>query len=159
VGAAVSKKPKGGHGERFVQLFHSMLKLPVWKTMSPAAKALLLEVLQRHNGSNNGEISYSVREAQEAGVMTKNTAARAFRELQERGFLRVGRPSCFSLKTATGLGINRCGTRATEWRITWLKGANGESPSRDYLDWQPAAHPRRNTEKKRSAKLYEFPRS
>ena len=49
--------------ERWVGLPHYMLKAPAWRSMTPNAKALLIDVWQRYNGTNNGEIGYSVREA------------------------------------------------------------------------------------------------
>jgi hypothetical protein len=137
-----SHKPGKPNTERHIQLNHSVLRLEVWKTMDAYAKALLIEVQLRYNGENNGEISYSVREAQEAGVMSKNTAARAFKELCRRGFLRPGRRSNFNLKTlASGHGINRVGSRAQEWWITYLPGPSSagrrQPPTRDYLNWRP----------------------
>jgi hypothetical protein len=61
--------------DRFIRLPHYMLKSPAWKLLSPNAKALLLEVWARHNGVNNGEISYAVREAAAIG-MHHSTASR-----------------------------------------------------------------------------------
>jgi hypothetical protein len=116
-----------------------MLKLPVWKTMTPSAKALLIEVLERYNGINNGSISYSCRAAQDAGVLSKNTASKAFAELRHRGFLRPGRKSNFQWKAtpSSGRGANRLGSRAQEWWITFVPGPNGEKPTMEYLNWQP----------------------
>jgi hypothetical protein len=67
---------------RFILLPHVMLKSPAWKSLSPNARALLLEVWARHN--DNGEISYAVREADAIG-MHHSTASRAFDELVEKG--------------------------------------------------------------------------
>lgn len=131
------KPPKSSNGRHF-RLHHSMTSLPVFKTMAPIAKALLLEILERHNGVNNGAISYSCREAEQAGVMNADTAVKAFEMLQERGFLRVARESSFDLKTTpSGNGISRTGSRAREWRITFLPGLNGEKPTMDFLAWEP----------------------
>jgi hypothetical protein len=136
------KRPKSGSDARHFRMYHAITAMPVWKTMEPIAKALFLEVLERNNGINNGTIGYSVREAEEAGVMDADTAVKAFRILQERGFLRVGRDSHFTTKVlANGHGINRTGTRAREWRITFLPGPNDEKPTLDFLRWEPANPP------------------
>ena len=69
------------HGERFVSLTHDMLKSEAWRLMSPQAKAVYLELCRRFNGRNNGEISYSVREAEHIGL-AKSIAARALASLE-----------------------------------------------------------------------------
>ena len=108
---------------RFVGLPHYLLKSSAWLTMTPNAKALLIEVWRRHNGSNNGEISYAVREASEIGL-SSSTAARAFTELVDRGFLRVRRQSRFALKTK----------EARTWELT-AEPCNEKPASKDFMRW------------------------
>jgi hypothetical protein len=76
------RKPRESY-ERFVALPHYMLRSPAWKTLPADAKALLIAVWERHNGMNNGEISYSVREAKEIGL-SKSVTARMGTERSER---------------------------------------------------------------------------
>ncbi len=109
--------------ERFVALPHYLLRSQAWLTLAPAAKALLIQVWSRHNGMNNGEIAFSVREAADIGL-TKSVAARAFRELVERGFLSVGRESTFNLKTK----------EARTWRLT-AEQTTTEAATRDFMRW------------------------
>src|SRR4051794_6489831 len=90
------RKFKGG-ADRFVALPHYLLKSPAWLTLPGDAAKLLLDVWKRHNGMNNGEISYGVREAEEIG-MAKSVSARMFKVLVERGFLVVTRDSAFRIK-------------------------------------------------------------
>jgi hypothetical protein len=111
--------------DRFVLLPHYMLKSSAWKSLSPNAKALLLEVWVRHNGFNNGEISYAVREAEAIG-MHHSTASRAFDELIEKNFLRVTRDSAFHVKTR----------HARLWEIT-AEGCDGKPASKDFMRWSP----------------------
>jgi hypothetical protein len=94
----MAKRHSNGSAERFVALHHWMLKSPAWRALSPNGKAVLLHVWERHNGSNNGQIVYGVREAKVIGL-TPHPAARALAELVELGFLRVTRSSSFDLKT------------------------------------------------------------
>jgi hypothetical protein len=91
---------------RHVRLKHYLLNSQAWMTMPEAACKLLLDVWKRHNGVNNGEISYGCREAQQIGLH-RATAARMFDILIERGFLVVIRESTFGRKK-----ISRT------WRIT-----------------------------------------
>jgi hypothetical protein len=124
--------------ERFVRLEHWMLKSPAWMTLPPDAKAIWLHVAMRFNGSNNGYISYAIREAEEIDL-SKDRAARALDALIERGFLVVTRASGFSVK-------NRL---AREFRLTHLPhGPHQTEPaSRDFAFWSPAAktkHSRKN---------------
>jgi hypothetical protein len=99
-----------------------MLNSAAWKTMKPDAKALLIAVWQRHNGTNNGTISYATREAADIGL-SNSAAARAFRELIERGFLRVAKESRFSQTKM-----------AREWTITAEK-VGDERPTNDFMRW------------------------
>lgn len=117
-----------GHrsGERFVALPHWLLRSPAWRALSPNAKAVLLHIWERHNGSNNGQIVYAVREAADIGV-SRPTAARALSELIDLGFLRVTRSSSFTLKTK----------EAREWALT-AEPLDGRSPTKDFMKWVPA---------------------
>lgn len=131
-----SKRPKRAkanatgrnNGEPFIGLFRHMTRSPAWRRLSPNAKALLLQVWERHNGANNGQISYSVREAEEEIGMKKNTAARALQECVDKGFLKVRRQSSFNLKTK----------EAREWEIT-AERCDGRVASKDFMRWSPDA--------------------
>jgi hypothetical protein len=116
------KRHDKGH-QRFIALNHYMLKSPAWKTLPPNAKALLLSVWERHNGSNNGQISYSVREAEEIGL-SKDQAGRAIEELIERGFIVCTRASAFSVKTRA----------ARLWRLT-AEASTGHPATKDFMRW------------------------
>lgn len=128
-----------GGGERFILLPHFMLNCPAWKTLSPNAKALLLDVWTRHNGMNNGEIGYSVREAEEIGL-SKDQAGRAFKELVERGFLKVRRSSAFTLRTK----------EARTWELTGERF--GDNPATKDFMWWGARSPQRDREATRKNK-------
>jgi hypothetical protein len=125
----MSDKRRTKSYQRFVLLPHWMLKCPAWKTLRPRAAKLLIAVWARHNGSNNGEISFSVREAMEIGI-SSSPAAEDFAELVERGFLVVSRQAAFTLKTK----------EARTWRLTAEpSGLNQEHPAtKDFMRWTPA---------------------
>lgn len=76
-------------GRNFVMLRHDMMDSPAWRSLSPNARCVWMEVMRRYNGSNNGDIALSCREASELCNIGKDTAARAFKELQDAGFIKV----------------------------------------------------------------------
>src|SRR5580704_17317845 len=119
----MSRPRRHRSGERFVLLPHWMLKSSAWRALSPNAKAVLLHLWERHNGSNNGDIVYAVREAKEVGV-GKSNAAIALGELVERGFLRVRRDSAFNMKTK----------EARTWTLT-AEPVDGRPATREFMFW------------------------
>ena len=79
-----------------------------------------------YNGSNNGRIALSVRMAAQRCRTAKDTAARAFSDLQERGFIECVTPGAFSLKKR----------HATEWRLTHVScNVIGALPSKLFMRW------------------------
>jgi hypothetical protein len=111
--------------DRFVLLPHWMLKSEAWKTLPSDAKAILIDVWMRHNGSNNGEITYATREAEKIGI-SNSQAARMFKILLTRGFLEVTRNSSFDLKTRE----SRC------WRLT-AERCRDKPPTKEFMTWRP----------------------
>lgn len=109
--------------ERWVGLQHWMLKSTAWQLLSPNAVKVLIAVWQRYNGINNGEISYSCREAEVIGLH-RNTACRALEELVDSGFLKVARDSAFTVKSNT----------ARLWTITALPMLGSTTPTREFMD-------------------------
>ena len=73
---------------RHVRLYHWFTRSPAWRTLTPASRALYVELAQRFNGSNNGEISLSVRAAARHLHIAKDTATKSFHELEAKGFIR-----------------------------------------------------------------------
>ena len=116
--------------ERFVQLTHFMLDSIAWRSLSPTARALFIEVIKRYNGVNNGHIGLGVREAGEALNVKPHTAGLAFWALLECGFLAMAQDSSFVQKKL-----------AREWRVTCLpmgpRDAPTSPPTHDYMRWRP----------------------
>ena len=67
-----------------------------WFACRPAARLIWIAVLERFNGSNNGSISLSVREAAEYAGCSPNTAGRMFNELIDAGLLICSQTSSFN---------------------------------------------------------------
>lgn len=120
-------------GERFIKLPHYMVACEAWLTLPPTAMKLLFEVWKRHNGVNNGEITYSVREAEAIGLSLA-TAARNFTHLVERGFLKVRKDSSFDLKRK----------EARVWEIT-AEPCRQKSASKEFLRWSAGSAKKKNT--------------
>ena len=57
--------------------------------MKPGPRALYVELKRRFNGSNNGRIFLSHRDAAKALNVHRNTVGPWFEELQERGFIHM----------------------------------------------------------------------
>lgn len=113
---------------RYIQLHHRLLNSPAYLSLSPAARAVHVEIFRLYNGSNNGRLGLSVRTAANRCRIARNTAARALTELQDRGFVECVTPGAFSLKTR----------HAAEWRLTHLKcDASGKLPCSPFMRWKP----------------------
>lgn len=112
---------------RHIQLHHWLLNSPAYLSLSPAARVVYVEIFRLYNGSNNGRLALSVRIAATRSRIARNTAARAFAELRDRGFVDCVTPGGFSLKSR----------HAAEWRLTHLKcDASGKLPSSPFMRWR-----------------------
>ena len=111
-------------GGRFVKLSHHLLKSPAYCSLSPGARSLLIEVWLRHNGVNNGEITYSVREAAERLRCGKDTANKWFQELEDKGFLKARQRGSFTYKAR----------HASEWEIT-AEPYRDKPASKNFMRW------------------------
>jgi hypothetical protein len=123
---------KSRPGSRYVGLPHYLLDCPAFKSLPGDAVKLLIYIWKRHNGVNNGEISYGVREAAEIGI-TKSSAGRMVKILIERGFLAVVRDSAFNVKTR----------HARTWRLT-AEPYRGQQGTKEFMRWKPS-QPSRNS--------------
>jgi len=100
----------GGRSKRkFLQLYTNVKRSTAYHSLSPYARSLLLELIDRYNGCNNGMIGLGVREAVYELGCCKGTVSNAMRELDDAGLARP-----------TKVGAWR-GKRATEWRLMWLR--------------------------------------
>ncbi len=117
-------------GERHIRLTHFMTGTPAWQSLKPAERVVYLDVARIYNGKNNGTLARSCRDAGKACNVNKDTAAKAFKVLEERGFLDCTTPGGFSLKTR----------HAAEWRLTeWACDKTRALPSKRYQHWRPPA--------------------
>jgi Helix-turn-helix domain len=123
---------------RFALLPEDVLLSRAYCATSPVARALLVELAYLFTGSNNGSLGLSARQAAERLGCSKDTAARAFRELQEHGLIEVRRIGKFTTKTAP---------LASEWALSWRPcNRTNRLASNAFRNWHkagPAEQPRK----------------
>ncbi|MEN6543050.1 MarR family transcriptional regulator [Parvibaculum sp.] len=120
---------RSGEGGKFVQLHRWFLDTDAWRDLDPVARCAYIEISRRYGGpgSNNGRISFSIREMAERLNVSKATAARAFERLQDHGFIAQTRKGAFSVKVRV----------ATEWRLTeFADDVTGELATKDFTRWK-----------------------
>ena len=103
---------------------------PAWQSLNGNERAIYIEMALRYAGigSNNGRLHYSVREAAESLHISKATASRALRVLQERGFIVAMVKGAFSVKIKL----------ATTWRLTEFPcDVENKPATRDFTKWTP----------------------
>lgn len=98
------KRDKGQH----VRVPYDMIKHPNFRLLSADAVRVWLEMHIGFNGSNNGSISFSVRQAAECLHSGMSRAKKAIDELIAAQFIICTRDSSFNMKTR----------RAREWMLT-----------------------------------------
>jgi len=121
------KKPKLGYDQRggVMAVSIGMRKAYVYESL-PATAKVLMDLLQMH-WHNERPVAYGVREAAEKIGCNRNTACKAFKILQERGFINCANESLFNSKT---------GSKTREWRLTWMP-FDYKNPSHKWEKWQP----------------------
>lgn len=108
---------------RFAALPHDVLDSPGYRDTTPAARAVLLELIRIENGRNNGAIALSVRDAAERCNIGRDTASRALQDLEDAGLIELVEKGCFRHHHRL----------ASTYRLTWLRDAKlGHLPSRKY---------------------------
>lgn len=113
---------------KFVQLFRWLTQSDAWRACSPVERVAYLELKERYNGHNNGQIGLSVRDLADALLSSKDTASRALKGLQAKGFITVMKRSAFSVKNRT----------STEYRLTeYACDITGDLATKDFMKWRP----------------------
>jgi hypothetical protein len=116
---------------RFVRLDYRLLCSNAYRSLSPNARSLLVELAMLYNGDNNGSLYLGVRDAaHRLGVADLTAASRAFDDLKALGFLQMTQNSHFSIKTAEA-------SRARCWRLTWQPGPGRKIATWDFMEGEP----------------------
>ncbi|MCO5794018.1 MAG: hypothetical protein HEQ21_14445 [Blastomonas sp.] len=117
-----------------VRLYAYVTGTDAWKHTSGNAIKVLLALIARDNGTRNGNIGFSCREAAEVASVSLRTAWRCLVELQDKGFIVCTEKGGFSRKIQ----------HATTWRYTWQAWPGGKpsAPTHDYRNWKPDGNKR-----------------
>jgi len=65
-----------------------------WASLKPGPRALYIKIKRRFNGTNNGKLFLSHRDAAKALNVGRNTVARYYNDLVDPGFLKVVQGHC-----------------------------------------------------------------
>jgi hypothetical protein len=104
-----------------------MLRSVAWRSLSPVSRCIFLELAAIYNGGNNGFIALSTRDAAKHVRCSKDTAARAFVELTDKGFIVCCSRGHFDRKSP----------HASEYRLTLYScDRTGEKASKAFMRWQ-----------------------
>lgn len=129
------RKGKKGAG-RHVQLPEYLQATEAWASLKPGPRALYIELKRRFNGSNNGRIFLSQRDAAEAINVHRNSVGGYFAELEARGLIAMTR--------APFLGPSGVG-QASVWALQEFPTADGKSAQQGFLKWREKQNPRTKT--------------
>lgn len=124
---------KVDHGGSYIMAPRRVIAHPTWRLTSYRARAIFIAFLGAFNGTNNGEIEFSIKAIGKAiGSDNHGLNARAVAELCEKGLLE-----CTS-------EANRANSKARKYRITCIStyrrtptGEVIEPATHDYEAWRP----------------------
>jgi hypothetical protein len=116
-----------GEIERVVILRRSLLHSPQFSAAGPATRALILELHAMFNGTNNGTIFLSVRDAAaRLGFSCYRATMRAFDEALALGWIAETIGSHFDIKADAV-------SRARAWQLNWIDKRSGRCVGPDAL--------------------------
>lgn len=130
------KPGKETKSEHWTKLIRTMMEEPAWRALSPTAQALYPWLKLEWRGpknNNNGRICLSVRQAAHGLGVSDNTAAKAFHDLQAKGFIVQTETPCLGVNGAargamyelTELACNkRDDPVGRKLYKTWTKGSD-----------------------------------
>lgn len=129
------KSHKKGAG-RHVQLPEWLQASEAWRTLPVGPRALYVELKRRFNGSNNGRVILSHRDAAKAVNAHRNTVGRWFTELEERGFI--------VMTQAPHLGPSGIG-KSSHWMLAEYPSSDLKPATRAFMRWSEKQKPRTTT--------------
>jgi hypothetical protein len=106
------------NSDKYIKLPHSVYDSPEFQALKPIDVAVLLLLIRKHNGHNNGNIPLGVREVATRCHCGKTTASQALKSLQDAALItatykghlvpEIGRPDV-----------------ATRWKLNFVDETNG----------------------------------
>ncbi|MDZ4867329.1 MAG: hypothetical protein SGI91_08425 [Alphaproteobacteria bacterium] len=108
-----------------------MARSEAWRSLSGQSVKVFVELSTRYHGHNNGKMSLSLDEASTLLHLGKATVARAFKELTEKGFVKLRRRGHWY------------GRKASEYQVT-TKPCDGLPSSHEWKQWRAPHEGRRS---------------
>jgi len=90
----IAHKKHKSNGQ-FIKLPHSIVESDAWKDCPASARLVYIAVIWAYNGTNNGSIPLSCRQAAKFAKVTPNTAATALRMLELVGLIECTQKTTF----------------------------------------------------------------
>jgi len=118
--------PKGRGNQRFICLHAGITGSDAYQALPALARALLIEVWRRHDGSNNGRIPYGENDGAAALHTGRKQIRKALVQLVDHGFLVKRKRGSFSTKLK----------HTSEWEITAEDLHDGTKATHSYRDWK-----------------------
>jgi len=118
--------PKDG----FLLMSKRMFDSPAFRSLSSSSIIVYLLLVRRFNGYNNGEIALSCRDCAKYAKISRNTAQRAFFELQEKGFIKLEKQGLFTTKNASTYTLTstvNSGTILSQPTNDWMRWGSGSN--------------------------------
>ena len=119
-----NKKGRSKGGGQYMPISRHMATSDAWRSLNGSSVKVYVELRSRYNGGNNGDLSLSFSEAADLLALGKSTIARAFAELEEKGFIA---------KTAEGQWYGR---KAATWMVTDKPLREGEPVKNTWQFWR-----------------------
>jgi DNA-binding XRE family transcriptional regulator len=134
------RKLAGAIGESFAAIRRRTARSAAWLSLSAPAMKIYVELRLRwrHENDNNGDLHLSILECWQLLRIPHATACRAYRELQDKGFIvmtRRGEAGRLS-RAVLDNGGYAASRKATTWRLT-DEPYRGQPATHDYERWQP----------------------
>ncbi len=117
-----AKGRNSGEGQ-YMTLSYNMVRSEAFRSLSGTAVKVWIEIRSSYNSKNNGKLFLSLTDAARRLSISKSTASRAFKELEEKGFLKLTRKGFFT------------GRQASEYISTDLS-FNGQLKTNDWKQWR-----------------------
>lgn len=114
-------------GDKFVMLRQGLRETDAWRSLSFAARCVLIEMMAGVHEANNGRVPRSVRFLADVVGASRSTVEAALRDLQGRGFIE---------RTQGGFLGSEGHAQAALWRVTEIGTMEERRPTKDYLNWR-----------------------
>ncbi len=120
-----NQKGRSTTDAQHIRLYAWFTKTEAWCSLKPGPRALYVELAGLFKGTNNGDLFLSELEAAKRLNIDKKTARSYFRDLMDKGFIRVATKGSFNQK--------RC--PATSWILTEHSFRN-QLATKDFISWR-----------------------